>query len=72
MAKLTFPPFPKSLKNWTPKDRQLNHFGIDPIPWTSSERRIRCPKWDQANQQDDRDGGSLRSSRRGPYVWSSM
>ena len=28
MAKLTFPPFPISLKNWTPKDRQLNHFAI--------------------------------------------
>lgn len=28
MAKLTFPPFPQSLKNWTPKDRQRNHFAI--------------------------------------------
>lgn len=28
MAKLTFPPFPQSLKNWTPKDCQLNHFAI--------------------------------------------
>ena len=22
--------------------------GLDPIPWTSSERWIRCPRWDHA------------------------
>lgn len=28
MATLTFPPFPPSLKNWTSKDREFNHFAI--------------------------------------------
>ena len=41
-------------------------FGIDPIAWTSSERRIRCPEWDQA--RDDAHGdSSLRSSRKAPF-----
>ncbi|MBY0495889.1 MAG: hypothetical protein K2Y23_16900, partial [Cyanobacteria bacterium] len=25
--------------------------GIDPIPWTLSGRRIRCPEWDQARRE---------------------
>lgn len=28
MVKLSVPPFPLSPKNWTPKDRDLNHFAI--------------------------------------------
>ncbi len=28
MATMTFPAFPRSLKNWTSKDRELNHFAI--------------------------------------------
>ncbi|MBY0495043.1 MAG: hypothetical protein K2Y23_12595, partial [Cyanobacteria bacterium] len=31
--------------------RVLGETGIDPIPWTLSGRRIRCPEWDQARRE---------------------
>jgi transposase len=43
---------------------------LDPVWWTSSERRIRWPEWDQARRDDGRGGGSPRSSwpaRSGSY-----
>ena len=40
-------------------------FGLDPVSWTYSERRIRWPQIQPAH--DDRDDGSRMSSRRARY-----
>ena len=40
--------------------------GLDPVSWTSSERWIRCPEWDQSKAADEPGDSSLRSSRKGP------
>ena len=40
----------------------LTNIGLDPVSWTSSERWIRWPEWDQSRQGDERDDSSLRSS----------
>ena len=40
-------------------------FGLDPVWWTSSERRIRWPEWDQARRDDGYDDSSPRSSKQG-------
>ena len=45
---------------------------LDPVWWTSSERRIRWPEWDQARRDDGYDDSSPRSSKQGPYGWSWM
>lgn len=45
--------------------------GLDPVWWTQSERRIRCPQW-QTREQSERDGASPRTTRPGPSDWSSM
>ena len=45
---------------------------LDPVWWTSSERRIRWPEWDHARQDDGYDDSSPRSSKQGPYGWSWM
>ena len=34
--------------------------GFDPVSWTRSERRRRCPKWDYAQQEDAYAGSSVR------------
>jgi len=41
----------------------LKKNGLDPVWWTRSEGRIRCPEWDQAKQEDARADSSRRSSR---------
>ena len=41
----------------------LKNNGLDPVWWTRSEGRIRCPEWDQAKQEDARADSSRRSSR---------
>ncbi len=57
-------------------DTNLRHivFGIavalDPLQWTRSERWIRCPGCDQTMAAGEPAGGSLTSSRKGPYAWS--
>ena len=38
--------------------------GLDPISWTHSERRIRCPRWCNQPRTDDHVGGLMTSSRR--------
>jgi hypothetical protein len=46
--------------------------GLDPVSWTSSERQIRCPEWDQRPRNGDARGDSLtRSSRPKPSGWYS-
>ncbi len=45
---------------------------LDPVSWTRSERRIRCPEWDQRRQGDGRDDSSVRSSGSEPFGWSWM
>ena len=37
---------------------------LDPIPWTSSERRIRWPEWDQTSWGAEPGGSSVTSSER--------
>jgi len=46
---------------------------LDPIPWTLSERRIRCPQWKQRRVRPggDPDGSFLRNSRPARCAWSS-
>ena len=44
---------------------------LDPVSWTSSERRIRWPEWDQASTDDGHDDSSRMSSRRGRCGWFS-
>ena len=39
--------------------------GLDPIPWTSSERWIRCPEWRSSRAAGEPAGSSLTSSRTG-------
>ena len=45
---------------------------LDPISWTLSEGRIRCPEWDQARVGDERADSSRRSLGPGPSGWSWM
>src|SRR5712691_4974331 len=52
--------------------RELDYRALDPISWTLSEGRIRCPEWDQAKQEDARDDSSPRSSWPVPSGWSWM
>jgi IS5 family transposase len=66
---------PADMTLWTPAlDRHIAIVGrapdlaaadreIDPIAWTSSERRIRWPQWDQAAPSVGYDGSSVRSLR---------
>ncbi len=42
---------------------------VDPIWWTSSERRIRWPEWDLPRQADGSDDSSQKSSRPAPSGW---
>ena len=42
---------------------------IDPIWWTSSEGRIRCPEWDQARRDGERVGSSRTSSGPARFGW---
>src|SRR5438093_700609 len=44
--------------------------GLDPVSWTLSERRIRCPQWDHAKQADVRGDSSPTSSWPAPSDWS--
>ena len=46
--------------------------GLDPVSWTSSERWIRWPEWDQSRQGDERDDSSLRSSWSARSGWCWM
>ena len=46
--------------------------GLDPIPWTSSERWVRCPEWDQARRDDERGDSLRRSSGRARCGWCEM
>ena len=46
--------------------------GLDPVSWTSSERWIRCPKWDHTQQDDERDDSSQTSSEPVPSGWCWM
>jgi hypothetical protein len=48
--------------------RRFLPFELAPIPWTSSERWIRCPRWDQARVLDAHAGGSLTSSKPRPFA----
>ena len=46
--------------------------GLDPVSWTSSERWIRWPEWDQSRQGDERADSSLRSSWSARSGWCWM
>ena len=63
--------------------RSLNHtkwhcqyhvvfIGLDPISWTLSERRIRCPRWQTQRSRDGHVVGSPKSSGRALCGWCSM
>ena len=41
--------------------------GLDPIPWTSSERWIRCPQWQNHRVGDPADASRMNSNSR-PFV----
>ena len=45
--------------------------GLDPISWTLSERRIRCPRWPNQPGTGDPAGSLMRSSKPEPYGWFS-
>jgi protein phosphatase len=49
--------------------------GLDPLPWTPSERRILCPRWKPSAAAGRAGrasaGGSPMSSRQAPCAWSS-
>lgn len=45
--------------------------GLDPVWWTSSERRIRCPQW-QPTEAGVPGGSTQRSSEPRPRAWSWM
>ena len=60
---------------YTPRDiasQGKDAFELDPVWWTSSERRIRWPEWDHARRDDGYDDSSPRSAKQGPYGWSWM
>ena len=40
----------------------LKKNGLDPVWWTRSEGRIRCPEWDQAKRGGEHGDGSQTSS----------
>jgi hypothetical protein len=42
---------------------------LDPISWTLSEGRIRCPEWDQAKRDGERGGSSRRNSGPARFGW---
>lgn len=47
--------------------------GLDPLPWTLHERRIRCGRWQRSRGASSARGDSSRmSSRRARCGWSSM
>ena len=54
----------------------LNYFrmpiGLDPVSWTLSERRLRCPRWSRQRSPGVRAGSSTTSSKRVPCGWCSM
>src|ERR1019366_5762580 len=45
---------------------------LDPVWWTLSEGRIRCPEWDHTKRGDARVDSSRRSSGPVPSGWSWM
>ncbi len=45
--------------------------GVDPVSWTVSGRRIRCPRWQQM-AASDRDDSSVRSFEPRRFDWCSM
>ncbi|MDP2320789.1 MAG: hypothetical protein Q8O42_15790, partial [Acidobacteriota bacterium] len=44
--------------------------GLDPVSWTVSERRIRCPQWQMQRAGGLADGSQMNSSSK-PFVWWS-
>ncbi len=50
----------------------LRQSGPDPVWWTSSERRIRCPEWDHGRWGDAPGDSSLRSSSSAQCGWYWM
>ena len=42
-------------------------FGLDPLSWTLTERRLRCPRWRQQRMAGDHAGSLTTSSRRARY-----
>ena len=64
------------LDTW--KDYSAHHFirgharvlGFDPVSWTLSERRIRCPhRWQKLPRGDERVAGSTTTLKRRPSGW---
>src|SRR5688572_16911215 len=46
--------------------------GLDPVSWTLSERRIRCPhRWQRRPRGDERVAGSMTTSKRRLSGWCS-
>ncbi len=43
--------------------------GLDPILWTLSERRLRCPRWRRRRSPGGSAGSSMTSSRWGRFGW---
>ena len=51
--------------------RAMRRRGLDPVSWTHSERRVRCPRWRRQTVRDERGACSRRSSRRAQSGWCS-
>jgi hypothetical protein len=59
------------LKSFVSRAKQYSG-GLDPVSWTLSEGRIRCPhRWQTLPRGDDRVAGSTTTSKRRPSGWSS-
>ena len=56
---------------WVRQDRRRTPClpGLDPVSWTRSERRIRCPRCSRRRSPGDHAGSLTRSSRRALCGW---
>ena len=68
-------PFDSLLLTETPTSNGLAFpglvLGLDPVSWTLSERRIRCPRWQTPGRRDGHGVGLRTSSRRARCDWCS-